>query len=64
MTKRVAQFVLLESFAEALGGRRFKNFDEALFLDAAKRNLPTMVKTAGDDAPIVQDRYMRVKGAA
>ena len=53
MTKRVAQFVLFKAFAEALGGGRFENFGEALFLDAAKRNLPAMVETAGDDAPVV-----------
>jgi hypothetical protein len=53
LTKRVAQFVLFKAFAEALGGGRFENFGEALFLDAAKRDLPAMVKTAGDDAPVV-----------
>ena len=64
MTKRVAQFVLLESFAEAFGGGRFENFCKTLVGDFSERDLSAMVETAGDDAAIVQNRNMRVEGAA
>ena len=53
MAKRVAQFVLLESFAEVLGGGQFKNFGEALVGNVSERDLPAMVEAASDDASVM-----------
>ena len=64
LAMRVAQFVLLESFAEVLGGGQFKNFGEALVGNVSERDLPAMVETASDYAPVVQNCYMCIKGAA
>ena len=64
LAKRVTQFVLLESFAEALGGGRFEDFGEALVGNVSERDLPAMVETASDYAPVVQNCYMCIKGSA
>ena len=53
MTKGMAEFVLFESFAEILGARRFKNFDEALFGNVSEGDLTAIIEATCDYAPVV-----------
>lgn len=64
MAERVPQFVLLESFAYIAGEGCLQNFGEALVGDVPEGELPAVVETAGDDAPIVEYGCVRVEGMA
>ena len=64
MAERVPQFVLLESFAYIAGEGCLQNFGEALVGDVPEGDLPAVVETAGDDAPIVEYGCVRVEGMA
>lgn len=64
MAEGVAQFVLLESFAYIAGEGSFQNFGEALVGDVPEGDLPAVIETAGDDAPVVEYCHVRVEGVA
>ena len=64
MAEGVAQFVLLESFAYIAGEGSFQNFGEALVGDVPEGDLPAVIETAGDYAPVVEYGYVRIEGMA
>lgn len=60
LAKGMAELVLFESFTQVLGGRRFKNFREALFCNVSEGDLTAIIEATGDYAPVMQNSYVRV----
>ena len=64
LAEGVAQFALCESFAEALCEFALEDLGKCLGMDVAKFDMPGVVQTAGDYAPVVEDRDLRFEGMA
>ena len=60
MAKRVAKFVLCETFADVVGEGAVDDFEERLLVDVPERNLTAVVEAASDNSAIVENRYVRV----
>lgn len=61
LAERVAKFVFCKAIAELRGERALENFGEALLLDVSERDLSAVVKAAGDNASVVENRHMRIE---
>ena len=64
MAEGVAQFVLFEPFAQFAGSGRTEDFGQALVGDVPEGDLPAVIETAGDYAPVVEYCHVRVEGVA
>ena len=56
--------MLREPFFYVLREWAIDDFGKALFTDVAERNLSAVVEATGDNAPIVENCYVRVKRTA
>ena len=64
MAERVPEFVLFETFAYIAGSGRAEDFGQALVGDVPEGDLPAVIETAGDYAPVVQYGDVRIEGVA
>ena len=64
MAKRVAQFVLLEAFAEVAGEGCLQNFGKAQVGDIPERDLSAIIETASDNTSVMENCNVCVERSA
>lgn len=57
----VAELVVCKTVLQIFRVWTFRNRDKGLLLDVSESDLPTVIQTAGYDAPVVKYRYVRVE---